>query len=269
MTEDVLWAELATGVSLPYVRVGPDSATPVVMLHAWGESRRSFDRLTPMLAKTIHTVALDQRGHGDADRPLNGYSLASMAHDIVALLDALGIHSAVLLGSSSGGYVAQQVAATSPDRVSGLVLVGSPRSLHGRPPFADKVDQLRDPVDEAWVRDSLTWFPRVQPVPQWYLQDRVRDGTRIPAHVWRQSFNGLSEATPPTDAAQITSPTLILWGEQDELLTHEHQDDLARAIPHSQMITYPDTGHLVLWEQPQRIATDVMAFMDSLPTQPR
>jgi len=188
-----------------------------------------------------------------------------MAQDIVALLDNLGISSAVLLGSSSGGYLAQHVAATSPHRVAGLVLVGSPRSLQGRPPFADEVDQLCDPVDEAWVRDSLTWFPRFHPVPQWYLQDRIRDGARIPAHVWRQTFHGLCDATPPSDAATITSPTLILWGDRDDLLTREHQEDLARAIPGSQMTIYADTGHLVLWEQPKRIATDLMAFIDTLP----
>lgn len=136
-----------------------------------------------MLPSKVHAVAFDQRGHGDADRPATGYSLASMAQDIVALLDALGISSAVLLGSSSGGYLAQQIAAVSAHRIAGLVLVGSPRTLQGRPPFADEVDQLCDPVDEAWVRDSLTWFPRVQPVPQSYVQDRVRDGARIPAHV--------------------------------------------------------------------------------------
>ncbi len=109
MNQGVRWAEVATSVRLPYVSVGPRSATPVILLHAWAESRRSFDRLMPMLANTVHAVAPDQRGHGDADRPTNGYSLASLAQDILALLDALGISSAVLLGSSSGGYLAQQV----------------------------------------------------------------------------------------------------------------------------------------------------------------
>jgi len=265
MDQGVSWAELSTGVRLPYVSVGPSSATPVMLLHAWGESRRSFDRLMPILANTVHAVAVDQRGHGDADRPRTGYSLASLAEDIVAFMDALGVSSAVLLGSSSGGYVAQQVAAICPDRVSGLVLVGSPRSLQGRPPFADEVDQLSDPVDEVWVRDSLTWFPRFHPVPEWYLEDRVRDGARIPAHVWRETFNGLCDATPPTDAATITSPTLILWGNRDELLAREQEDDLVRAIPGSRMIVYEGTGHLVLWEQPDQVAADLKAFMATLP----
>ncbi|MEJ7706748.1 MAG: alpha/beta fold hydrolase [Nocardioidaceae bacterium] len=124
MDQSASWVELSTGVRLPYVSVGPRSATPVMLLHAWGESRRSFDRLMPMLADSVHAVAVDQRGHGEADRPRDGYSLAGLAEDIVAFMDAMGIASAVLLGSSSGGYVAQQVAAISPHRVAGLVLAG-------------------------------------------------------------------------------------------------------------------------------------------------
>jgi pimeloyl-ACP methyl ester carboxylesterase len=136
---------LGTGLTVPYVAQGDRSGVPVVLLHAWGESLGSFDRLLPLLPATIHAVAMDQRGHGAADKPADGYTLVDLADDVVAFLDAVGLPSAVLLGSSSGGYLAQQVAVRAPDRVTGLVLVGSPRSLRGRPPFADEVDQLTDP----------------------------------------------------------------------------------------------------------------------------
>jgi rifampin ADP-ribosylating transferase len=239
--------------------------TPVLLLPAWGETRGSFDRLLPLLAGTARAVAMDLRGHGPADAPATGYSLAELADDVVAFMDAEGISSAVLVGSSSGGYVAQQVAITSPDRVAGLVLVGSPRTLQGRPSFADEVDLLTDPVSEAWVRESLAWFPLFQPVPASYLDDRVRDGARIPAHVWRETLRGLCEATPPTDAGTITCPTLILRGDRDEVLTRAHQEDLARAVPGSRLVVYEDTGHPVLWEQPERVARDVADFLAALP----
>ena len=251
---------LATGVTVAHVGTGPETGTPVLLLHAWGESRRSFDRLLPVLPTGVRAIALDQRGHGDAEKPAAGYSLADAAADVVAFLDAVGASSAVLVGSSSGGYVAQQVAVSRPDRVSGLVLVGAPRTLQGRPPFADEVERLADPVDAGWVRASLAWFPLHQPVPSWYVDDRVRDGTRVPAHVWRATFEGLVAAEPPTDQGPVTAPSLVLRGAHDDLLAGDHQD-LAAVIPQARTVVYEETGHLVLWEQPERVAADLASFL--------
>jgi rifampin ADP-ribosylating transferase len=192
--------------------------------------------------------------------------VADFAADVEAFMAAMGLRSAVLLGSSSGGYVAQQVALGIPHRVTGLVLVGSPRSLQGRPPFADEVDRLTDPVDRAWVESSLEWFPRFHDVPDWYIKDRVDDGARMPAHVWRQALAGLITARPPTETGTITVPTLIIWGARDELLTWEDERALASAIPASRLVVYEDTGHLVLWEQPERVASDLADFVESLPS---
>ena len=256
--------ELSTGVGLSCVAVGPDGTVPVILLHAWGESRRAFDRLVALLPDTLRVVAIDQRGHGDSDVPEVGYSLADFAADVAAFMEAAGLPSAVLVGVSSGGYVAQEVAVTNPERVAGLVLVGSPRTLQGRPSFADEVDRLVDPVQESWVRESLAWFPLFHDVPAAYLDDRVRDGARIPASVWRETLHGLCAATPPTDTGTITCPTLLVWGDRDEVLGRAQQEALAHAIPGSQLLVYENTGHLVLWEQPERVARDLTAFLEGL-----
>lgn len=171
----------------------------------------------------------------------------------------------MVVGSSSGGYLAQQVAIDAPARVEALVLVGSPRTLQGRPAFAEEIGQLRDPVDERWVREFLGWFPLFQPVPGWYVEDRVQDGARIPASVWRASLEGLCSARPPTDTSVITAPTLIIWGSRDTLLTREHQESLTAAIPGSRLVVYEDTGHLVLWERLERLAADLSSFLEGLP----
>ena len=257
---------VATGINLRYLEHGDPAGRAILLLHPWGESLRCFDRLNTLLPPSLRVLSLDQRGHGGAAKPAGGYELASFAADVEAFMDTAGLAAAVLVGSSSGGYVAQQVALDSPSRVTGLVLVGSPRSLHGRPPFADEVERLTDPVDPAWVRESLTWFPRFHDVPDWYIEDRVRDGLRLPAHVWRETLTGLITALAPTDTGTITAPTLIIWGDRDDLLPGEDQRQLAAAIPGSRLVVYQDTGHLVLWEQPDRVATDLTAFVAGLRT---
>jgi pimeloyl-ACP methyl ester carboxylesterase len=235
-----------------------------VLLHAWGESRHAFSRLMLELDDEVHAFAFDQRGHRDAEKPAAGYRLADFAEDVTAFLDAVGVSSAVLLGSSSGGYVAQQVALDHPDRVLGIVLVGAPRSLAGRAPFADEVDALSDPIDRQWVEGSLAWFEFVQPVPDEYLADRVEDGVRMPAHVWRDALAGLSAATPPTDAGVIMVPALVIHGAEDRLLPLSEAERLVATIPGARLVVYPDAAHLVLWEHPARVANDVATWMSGL-----
>jgi pimeloyl-ACP methyl ester carboxylesterase len=84
---------------------------------------------------------------------------------------------------------------------------------------------------------------------------------QMPARVWRQSLAGLTDATPPTEAGTIHAPTLIIADELDELLPRANGDALAAAISGSRLVVYPNTGHLVLWEQPARIASDLTAFL--------
>jgi pimeloyl-ACP methyl ester carboxylesterase len=220
----------------------------------------SMPGTAPLIDTTLATPRLRS-----TDKPADGYALVNLADDIEAFMDAVGLQSAVLLGPSSGGYVAQQVAGQVPRRV-GLVLVGAPRSLQGWPAFADEVDRLTDPVDPTWVEESVTWFPRYHDVPDWYIKDRLRDGLRVLAHVWMAGLAGLTTAVPPSESGTITAPTLIIWGERDELLPPQDGYLLAAAIPGSRLIAYEDTGHLVLWEQPERVATDLADFVAGLST---
>jgi pimeloyl-ACP methyl ester carboxylesterase len=269
MDSEVLDLRLRTGITVPCLahNNGQDDGgpPPLLLLHAWGESRHSFDRLIPLLTG-CRVYAPDLRGQGEADKPAGGYSLAEQAEDAAAILDALDVPRAAVVGSSSGGYVAQQLAVNDPAKVTALVLVGSPLSLHGRPAFADEVDALTDPVNEDWVRDSLSWFPLLHDVPAWYLEDRVRDGLKMPAHAWKSILHGLCQASPPTESRTIQAPTLILWGAGDNLLPRSSQEALAARIPGAVLKVYPDVAHMVLWECPERIAEDTVAFLRTAAT---
>lgn len=240
------------------------SHEPVLLLHSWAASRRSFAVLQPLLASTLRTLAPDLRGHGGADAPPAGYDLTTLASDVVALLDAFEVPRAVLLGASSGGYVAQQVAVSAPDRVAGLVLAGTPRDLRKRPPFADEVERLSDPVDVAWVRRFLAGLTAPGRLPLWYVDLMVADALRLPATVWLATLQGLMTSPPPTQIGHIAAPTLVISGGHDTLLASNETAALVEAIRGAEWIEYPGAGHLVLEEEPVRLAADTLAFVTAL-----
>lgn len=252
---------LSTGVELAVQEAGHGEA--VVLLHAWGETHRSFDRLTPLLPGFLRLVVPDQRGVGESEKPAGGYSLRDAGEDVVALLDALAIDSCWLLGTSSGGYVAQEVAVAHPERVSGLVLVGAPSDLQGPVPeaLARVLASFHDPVTRDDIRAVGGVIPVRTPVPESFLADQETSALSIPRAVWIAGIEGLVIAAPPLGSGTIAVPTLILWGAEDDILPAAQAQQLAAAIDGSRLVIYEETGHLVLWERPERVAADAAAFI--------
>jgi pimeloyl-ACP methyl ester carboxylesterase len=255
---------IGTGISVAFRERGLREGQTVLLVHAWGESIGSFDLMAAALPDRLHVLAVDLRGHGQSDKPLSGYDVVSVAEDVRAFLDEVDASSVVLVGSSSGGYVAQQLAVLAPDRVDGLVLLGSPMSLHGRASFADEIDALIDPISDAWARDFVGWFDVEGDVPAEYLADRVQDALALPADVWRLSLSGLTASPPPLRSGRITCAVLAIWGDRDALIPAGDQLELVAAVPGARRRVYDGVGHLVLWEQPERVAGDVAEFVAAL-----
>lgn len=194
---------LASGLRLVVRDYG--SGVPVVLVHAWGETHRSFDRLVRLLAPHLRLVVPDQRGVGDSDKPADGYSLVQAAADLVELLDAIDLPSAFVAGTSSGGYVAQQIGVDHANRVDGLVLVGSPRSLAGGgDPFGAVLAGLHDPVTPKDVRSINSAISFCHPVPADFLTDQDRSALTIPRHVWLAVYGGCLQ--PPRHSTPVASP---------------------------------------------------------------
>jgi rifampin ADP-ribosylating transferase len=255
---------LSTGITTGYTEHGePDGRPALLLLHGWAASRREFVRLTPLLPAWLRIVAIDLRGHGDADQPRSGYGVSVQAADVVAAMDALELPDAVLVGSSSGGYVAQQVAVDAPRRVAGLVLAGAPRDLGGRAPFADDVDRLTDPVDPEWARRFVLGLAGAE-LPGWYADLLVEDALRLPADLWRATLAGLTSARPPTDLGTVAAPTLVVSGGRDAVLGPDQSRALVAAIRGARWIEYADAGHVVLWDSPARLAADIAAFLPTV-----
>src|SRR3990172_2875043 len=122
--------KIATGTTL-HIREaagGPGSGgrlTPLVCIHGFSLSGLIYERLLAALPDGYRAIAVDQRGFGDSAKPPSGYTIPEFAADDAALLDALEIERAVVMGHSYGGMVAQQFAAAYPQRVLALVPVGT------------------------------------------------------------------------------------------------------------------------------------------------
>jgi non-heme chloroperoxidase len=259
---------LSTGVRLPYVEQGDPAGVPVLLLHGYTDSWRSFEPLLAKLPDHVHAYAITQRGHGDADRPPSGYRPEDFAADAAAFLDAVGLDAAVIAGHSAGSYTAQRFAIDHPDRTLGLVLIGAFRTFRDNPGIQElwhAVSRLADPIDPGFVRE-FQHSTITQPVPPPFLERIIADSQKVPARVWKHTLRGLLDAAPPTDTATIAALTLILWGDRDDLCPHHEQQSLAAAIPNSHLIAYPGTGHAVHWEQPARAAADLTALAAPLAT---
>lgn len=257
-------AVVPDGPELPYVVRGDPDGVPVVLLHGWLDSRRCFDQVMAALPERIRAFAFDQRGHGDAAKPVDGYGLRDFADDISAFMDVVELDAAVLVGASSGGYVAQRFAVDDPGRTLGLALVGSPRSLRGpRPPFADVVATLEDPIDAAFVRELNEGMVGHE-VPEGAIKALCEENLKVPARVWRDAFEGLLAAEPPLDTGTISVPTLIVWGARDPLLPRADQEAMAAEIPGGRLVIYADVGHLPIIEAPERVAADLTALCDAV-----
>ena len=255
---------LGDGREFSYVEQGDPNGVPVVLLHGWLDSLRFFDRLRPLLPDRIRAFAFDQRGHGDAAKPAEGYGLPDFAGDVGAFMDSLGLDAAVLAGASSGGYVAQRFALDHPGRTLGLALLGSPRSLRGpRPEFADVLATLEDPIDAALARQLSAGMVAAE-VPERVMATLCEENLKVPAHVWRDAFEGLLAADPPLDSGRISAPTLIVWGERDSLLPRSGQEAMAAEIPGARLVIYPDVGHLPVVEAPERVAADLATLCDAV-----
>lgn len=100
-------ADLATGVGLHYVEQGNPVGRPVILLHGYSDASLSFAPILPLLPPQLRLFVLDQRGHGESDRPLMGYAPRDLAADVIAFMDALGVARAAVVGHSMGTPMAR------------------------------------------------------------------------------------------------------------------------------------------------------------------
>jgi pimeloyl-ACP methyl ester carboxylesterase len=254
---------LSTGVTLRYVEQGSRHGPVVVFLHGYTDSHHTWDLDLPHFPRGFHVYALDQRGHGDSERPACCYTQHDFAADVAAFLDAMHVQRAFIVGHSMGSFIAQQVALDFPSRVKGLVLVGSAPTVAGNEValgLQSIVDAQTDPVDPGFIYEfqASTFY---QPVPPSYLNTLVAESSKLPARVWQDALAGLIAEDHSARLGEIRVPTLIISGNHDGFFSVAEQQALAQAIPNATYLLYPETGHAPHAERPHRFVHDVQQFL--------
>lgn len=241
----------------------------VLLLHATLHSRHDFDPIVDALARRYRTIAVDWPGHGDSD-PIpaavepSAPLLADVLEDVV---DGLGITRAVLIGNSVGGFAAARLAINHPDTVAGLVLVNNGGFLPMNPLLrlfcrvlgTPAVQRIAAPTHIRGYMKAKTANDRAI-VARAIAAARTDEGVRVVTGLWR------SFATPGHDlrgrAAELTAPTLIVWGKQDIAplragrATHE-------AIAGSRFEVF-DTGHVAFSSDPDGFLAVAEPFLESV-----
>ena len=258
--------------SLYYEAAG--AGPTVILLHAAYLDRRMWDDQFAFLARSHRVIRYDARGFGrsgPADAPY------SPVEDLEAILDSLGLARATLVGSSFGGTTAVDFTIAHPDRVDGLVLVGSGLSGYAWPP-----DSLQEPwrveARTALVRGDTTGVARAW-LHSTYLKpasEHAALAARLLALLgdnvafWRVLLrHGEGFDTAPAPPAlgrlgRIRSPTLIIIGGRDAPPVRAIAEILLHQIPGARQVRFPAAGHLPNLEQPRVFTWLLVSFLDKL-----
>jgi pimeloyl-ACP methyl ester carboxylesterase len=246
-------------ISFDEIKAAQHTAAPAVLLsHGFGATAAMFAPNVPTLAAHRDVLTWDLRGHGASESPsdLECYSGAQALDDMQAILDTAGITRAVLGGHSLGGYLSLSFTLAHPDRVAGLILIGT------GPGFR------KDEARNDWNRRALTTAER--------LSERgiaaLGEGSELHANT-HADVQGLVLAAKGTltqrDAHVIDGlpgirvPALVIVGENDKNFLAA-ADYMAAKIPEARKVVIPDAGHAPNVDQPEQVNAEMLAFLAGL-----
>jgi 3-oxoadipate enol-lactonase / 4-carboxymuconolactone decarboxylase len=227
----------------------------VVFANSLGSDQSLWDGVIAHLATGFDTLTYDLRGHG-LTGVAQGYLVADMADDLIALLDMLGLSHVILCGVSVGGMVAQSVAARRPDLVQAVILSNTAARIGTKDRWndriaavvADGIDSIADAILDNWFAPT---FRAAEP-DLWALYRNML--CRTPAAGYAATCAAIRDSDLTAETGKITAPTLCIAGSADRSVTPEQVATLAAAIPGARLEVLENLGHLPCVEAPARMA---------------
>jgi 3-oxoadipate enol-lactonase len=249
------------------------SGAPLLLIMGLGWPLQAWHRLRPVLSEKYRTIAVDNRGVGRSEAPAGPYSIAQMAADAAAVLNAARVNAAHIFGVSMGGMIAQEFALQYPNKVRSLILgctaAGGPEAVRAEEaalqvlmtrgqdpdqfarainPFIYDAGTSRQLVEEdtavrrKWYASADAYFAQLQAVIGWEAYSRL---------------------------AQIAAPTLVIHGENDRLVPAENGKRIAGRIAGAKLVIIPGASHVFSTDQPAAAQAAILEFLDAQATRKR
>jgi pimeloyl-ACP methyl ester carboxylesterase len=273
---DSTFVETADGLPVHYRDQGCRECPALFLIHGSNASLHTFEPLVQILGDRYRLISYDQPGHGlTGPHPRDDYTANGMFEALDAVVDATGVKQFAIIGNSMGGWVAWRYALDRPDAVSALVLIsasGAPKppdaeaarlylgarimrhpagrllAQHITPRTIVERSLLESIADEAQVTDAMV--------------DRYWELLRYPGNRRATGLRALADREPEFGRrlADLTVPTLIIWGEEDTVVPLYNAATFDEMIPNSESIVFDNVAHLAMEEVPDRTAYAIEAF---------
>ncbi|AGW94866.1 MULTISPECIES: bifunctional 3-oxoadipate enol-lactonase/4-carboxymuconolactone decarboxylase PcaDC [Cupriavidus] len=250
------------GARLFYTVDGPESAPAILFSNSLGTNHTMWDPQAAALAGRFRVVRYDTRGHGRSTAPGDAFSVEQLGHDVIAILDALGIGQAVFCGLSMGGLTGMWLGIHAPERFSRIVLANTAAKIGNADGWNTRIDTvLRDGMAVMVAPSVERWF-----TPGFAATaDRALDGLRsvlagLDPRGYAASCAAVRDADFRQGVSSITVPVLVIAGSQDPSTSAQEGRSLADAIPGARFVELP-AAHISSFEQPGRFTAALIDFV--------
>jgi pimeloyl-ACP methyl ester carboxylesterase len=285
---------LKTGVTLNVALSGPAEAPPVIMLHGFPESHRTWRGLAPLLEDRFRLVMPDQRGFAGSDRPVEveAYRTDLLVDDIFALAEALGIERFALVGHDWGGAISWPAALRGDPRLERLAIINAPHPVVFQKSVIE--DEAQRAASQYITAFRTPGFEKAAEAMGWEtLFDKSFSGhvdlASIPPEEraqyvaeWSQPggfsamlnwYRASQLIVPPPGLEvplpdwvlnlfpKVKVPTLVIWGMRDKALLPIQLEGLDALVDDLRIERIPDAGHFVPWEKPEAVAAALKPFL--------
>ena len=284
---------LATGITMNVALAGPADAPPVIMVHGFPESHRTWRALVPLLEGDLRLIMPDLRGFGATDKPQDvaDYSTEKLVADLFALADALDVDRFALVGHDWGGAIAWAAAIGGDPRITRLAIINSPHPVIFQRSLIDDPEQraasqymnaFRTPGMEAGIaRMGLeTFFDKsfakhvdLAAIPPEeraaYIADWGQPGALTAMLNWYRATKivvpaaGAEMAMPEwvDHVARIKVPVRVIWGLDDAALLPVQLANIGEVGDDVTLFALANVGHFAPWQAPDEVAAALRPFL--------